>query len=172
MGALTGGDKLTQRLHDISARMTQPVELRVGFLEGDVAKIAFWQEFGTKSIPPRPFFRSMIKAHSKEWPKQIGGMLKASNYDPQKALGLLGAEIQGLLQESIKATNAPALSPITVMLRGMRAQPRYRDLRFGLMIAEAVRRVKAGLTDYGASRKPLIDTGHMWNSVDYEVNAP
>ena len=31
---LTGGDKLTQKLAEIAANVTQPAQLKVGFLEG------------------------------------------------------------------------------------------------------------------------------------------
>ena len=75
------------------------------------------------------------------------------------------------LQDSISEMNEPALSAVTVMLRGMRTAPQYKDRPFGELIAIAVERVKAGKTNYGASTKPLIDTGLMRQNAGYIVKS-
>lgn len=119
--------------------------VRVGFLENatypdgkSVAMIAAIQDFGTGTIPPRPFFRNMIAAKQGEWPGAIDGLLKANDYDIDKTLQQTGAAIAGQLRQSIIDTNAPPLSPVTIRRKG--------------------------------HAKPLIDTSHMINSVDFEVN--
>lgn len=146
MAALTGGDKLTQRLREISGRIARPVELRVGFLEGatypdgtPVPKVAFWNEFGTSRSPPRPFFRGMIRENSGAWPGEIATLLSRTDYDPERTLGLMGERIVGQLRQSIRDLQSPPLAPSTVRAKGF--------------------------------AKPLIDTGHMLNSADYEVSA-
>ncbi|QXZ80940.1 hypothetical protein [Rhizobium sp. L51/94] len=97
--------------------------------------------------------------------------LENTGNDPVNALGQLGEGIIGDIQQSIIDTYAPALSPVTVMLRGMRSQPKYRDMPFGQLIKEASARVEAGKTNYGASQKPLVDTGVMLKSVTAKVDS-
>jgi len=41
----------------------------------------------------------------------------------------------------------------------------------GKTVGEAAERVANGDDNYGASTKPLIDSGHLLNSVDYEVKS-
>lgn len=141
---LTGGEKLTDRLSRIGDALQRQATLRVGFLEGatypdgtSVPLVAASQEFGTKHIPPRPFFRTMIKQYSSQWPDQIATLLRNSNYDANGTLLRMGEVIKGELQQSIKDLTSPPLAPATIKRKGF--------------------------------AKPLIDTGHMLQSVDYEV---
>lgn len=179
MAEIKGGDKFASALRDIAKGLASASSIEVGFLENGrvepdgtpVALVAAIQEFGAPSrhIPPRPFFRTMISEHQDEWPKEIARLLKANNYDAARTLAGVGAGIKGQLQQSIADTSDPPLSPITVMLRGMRTQARYRDMPFWERFAEAKRRVAAGKTSYGASTEPLVDSGNMLNSVDFKV---
>ena len=85
----------------------------------------------------------------------------------------MGEEIKGELQVSIKATNEPELSKTTLMLRQMKADdPSLRDRMSYRVVQEARARVAAGkpYKSTGTAAKPLIDTGTMWQSVDYEVS--
>lgn len=143
-----GGDKLDKALADIARRLKQGGALKVGFLEGakypngtSVALVAAVQNFGApgRGIPARPFFSNMVEAKSPAWPGALGALLKNTGYDVDAALKLMGEEIKGQLQQSIRDTNSPPLSPLTIERKGF--------------------------------EKPLIDTGHMINSVDYEVDA-
>jgi hypothetical protein len=174
---VTGGRKFAAALTMISARLSSPGTLRVGFLEGatypngtSVPMVAAIQEFGAPraGIPPRPYFRPMIAAKSPAWPAAIAENLRGSGYDVDAALGLVGEGVKGQLQESIINTNSPALSPVTVMLRGMKSQDQSLVVT-RRVVAQARARVAAGLTNYGASTKPLVESGHLVNSVDYEI---
>jgi len=174
---IKGGEKLEAALKKISANVSKAASVKVGFLENatypdgtSVAMVAAIDEFGAPKvgIPPRPYFRSMVAKKGPEWPAALGVLLKQNDYDSEQTLGQMGEGIKGQLQESIIDTNAPALSPVTVMLRGMRSND--PDLVVsGKTVGEAAQRVAEGKTNYGASTKPLVDTGHMENSVDYEV---
>lgn len=174
---IKGGEKLKAALDKIAQSVTKPATLQVGFLEGatypdgkSVAMIAAIQNFGAPSrgIPPRPFFSNMVKDKSPEWPEALGKVLVAKNYDAAAALELMGHGIKGQLQESIVDTLEPPLSPITVMLRGMRSN--NPDLKVsGATVGEAAKRVADGKTNYGASTKPLVDSGDMLNAVDSTV---
>lgn len=174
MVTFTGGDVFTARLAELAKRVTTAASVEVGYPAGatredgtSLALVAAVQEFGApaKGIPPRPFFRSAIARHSGEWGDTLARELQAADFDAAKALARLGDKMRGDLQQSIVDLTSPALSPVTVMLRGMRAQARYRDRPFGELISEAVRRVAAGKTNYGASTKPLEDTGQLLQGV-------
>lgn len=143
---IKGGEKLKKALGEIGRQLSGPSTVRVGFLARatypnglPVALVAAWNEFGTKKMPARPFFRNMIAAKKNEWPKGIATQLKATNYDVRKTLELTGMAISGQLRQSIIDTNSPPLALSTIARKG--------------------------------HSKPLVDTGHMIGSVDYEVNA-
>ena len=175
---LKGGKELEAKLKDMAKKVEKPANLRVGCLEGatypdgkgdPVAAVAAWQNFGTKGIPPRPFFSNMVKDKSPDWPKALETNLKSTGYDAEKSMELMGVGISSQLQEAIIDTNDPPLSPITVMLRGMKSNDQSLVVT-GKTVGEAAQRVRDGKTNYGASTKVLDETGHMLNSVDYEVD--
>ncbi len=193
MSALSGGEKLMAALKEINAHLASAgsdPSVRVGFLEGStypdgtsVPMVAAVQEFGgtirrepgtvtvyrkvaasvthflrngrfvkkreanfssthdtpaySITIPPRPYFRNMIRANGREWGAAMAKLLKANEFDAGKVLGLMGQLIKGQLQQSIRDLVSPPLAASTIRRKGF--------------------------------TKPLIDTGHMLNSVDYEV---
>ena len=146
MATLSGGDKLTSALAKIAQSLAKPVTLRVGFLEDatypdgqSVAEVAAFNEFGTSKAPARPFFRNMIADKSGGWPKAIAANLKASDYDIDKTMHLMGAGIKGQLQQAINDFSGVPLAASTIKRKG--------------------------------SSKQLIDTAHMLNSVNYEVES-
>ncbi len=187
-----GGDRLKAKLEEIARMAGKADVVNVGFLEGatypesegglPVAAVAATQEYGgtitvpehtttinrdiTKSgdfknggkfakasqanyqtqhvvaeytitIPARPYFRGMIAANKGDWGPQLGKIIKAANYDAGVALGRMGANIQGQLQQSIRDMKDPPNAKSTVRQKG------FDD--------------------------PLIKSGHMLNSVDWEV---
>jgi len=83
-----------------------------------VAEVAAYAEFGTATSPPRPFFRAMISKHSKTWGPDLAKVLKAVDYDVDRALALMGEKIAGDLRQSIIDTNAPPLKASTVKRKG------------------------------------------------------
>jgi hypothetical protein len=171
-----GGDRIEQKLKDLAAKLTSAKTVRIGFLEGSkypngtpVALVAAIQEYGAPkvNIPPRPFFRTMIAEHQREWPPAMAALLKANGGDAAKTLAQTGEAIAGQLRESIIKTNSPALSPVTLMLRkwfgNHPEQIRKRD------VWRAAAAVRAGESTAGVSTKPLVWQGIMLGSVDYEV---
>jgi hypothetical protein len=177
VATVSGGDKLAAKLAEIAARLGQNPEVHVGFLENatypngtPVAMVAAIQEFGAPKvgIPPRPFMRNAVAAHKAEWPKAAADLLKATDYDVHKTLELVGEGIKGQIQQSISDLMEPPLGPVTLMLRMMRIGNVNAPVTFA-MVREARRRVAAGERASGVSTKPLIDTGHLFASVDYEV---
>ena len=141
---LKGSEALMKKLQEIAESMNAG-SVSVGFMEGatypdgtPVPSVAFWYEFGTITSPPRPFFRTMIEKESGTWPEKMAKMAKATKYDGEAVLGLMGEDIKGALQQSINDLTQPELAESTKERKGF--------------------------------DKPLIDTGHMLNSVDYVVN--
>jgi len=70
------------------------------------------------TIPPRPFFRRMIKAKGPTWGPDIGKLLPAYNYDVAKVLTAMGTLIRGQLQDSILNFTTPRNAPATVARKG------------------------------------------------------
>lgn len=116
-------DKVESKLKEIASRMSGSVE--VGFLEGatypdgtPVAAVAYWNEFGNGSAPPRPYFRGMIASESPKWPAKVAALAKATNNDGEKVLALMGEEIEGELKQSINDLTSPPLAASTIARKG------------------------------------------------------
>jgi hypothetical protein len=189
MAGFSGGDKLQAYLEELAGNLAKGDALRVGFLEGatykdgtSVAMVAAVQEFGGSisvpertqdlefkqakngevknrfvkrgkgnfvqtvtipahiiTIPARPYFRTMLTEESPGWGKDMADTLKATSYDGNKTLALMGEKIKGQLQESIRNVDDPPNAASTIASKGF--------------------------------NQPLIDTGHMLNSVDFEVKS-
>lgn len=175
--SLQGADGVAKALEAIAKRMGGG-EVAIGFMEGatypdgtPVAAVAFWNEFGHGGnfpAPPRPFFRNMIAKESPTWPKKMAALAKATDYDGAKVLALMGEDIKGALQQSLNDIVEPALSKTTLMLRSIygnsHSEIRARDV---LAAQELVAEGNKGAE--GTQAKPLIWTGHMLNSISYEV---
>jgi hypothetical protein len=143
---MTGGDRLKAYLEDLSKRIGVGTVLRTGFLENatypdgtPVALVAAANEFGDpgQNRPPRAFFRIMLAEKAPGWGVKFGKILKATGYNLDQSLGLMGEMVKGELQQSIRDFVAPELAESTIAAKGF--------------------------------DKPLIDTGHMLNSVDYDL---
>ena len=121
---LQGADGVSKALEEIAKRMGGG-EVAVGFMEGatypdgtPVAAVAFWNEYGGPGRQPRPFFRQMIAAESPTWPDKMAKLAKATDYDGEKVLALMGEDIKGALQQSINEFQSPPLAPSTIEAKG------------------------------------------------------
>lgn len=149
-----------KELVDIEAMMKELAskKLEVGFFEHSryedgtpVAGVASIQEFGSVAnhIPPRPFFNPALEKNEKKYAK-----IMAKNFEnilegkinTSQALGQIGEFAKGDIQTSIKAVDSPPLSERTLAARA----EKHSKGKF--------------------STKPLVDTGLMIQSVDYEVS--
>lgn len=174
---LTGGDRLDARLEAIASKIARGAFVRVGFLEGvrypdgtPVATVAAIQNFGApeKGIPPRPFFTKMIEEKSKSWGEALVNRLKANEWDLSKALEQAGNGIAGQLRQAIVDMNNPPLSDVTLLLRERFAD--HDEISFSDVL-QAWADVANGVvpTISGSGAKPLVWTGKMLDSIDYEV---
>lgn len=127
MASFSGGSALEERLKEIADKLGEDKVLRVGFLEGatypdgqPVAAVAARNEFGdpANNQPPRPFFRRMIAEKSPQWGDDIVKIAKATDFDADATLSLMGERIKDQLQESIRELTDPPLSPVTIAKKG------------------------------------------------------
>lgn len=172
---------VAKRVNDVLTDIAKKMgggKVKVGFLEGatypngtPVAAVAAWDEFGHGGnfpAPPRPFFRTMIAKESPNWPQKMAYLAKFYGYDGTRVLNAMGEDIAGALRQSIIETNAPPLSPTTLILRKRFGNdPSSIGIHDVLAAQRAAAAGEAGAT--GTQAKPLVWTGHLLASVSYEV---
>ena len=150
----TGGKKLQRLLREAGKGGVSGV--KVGFFSDakyedgpPVAAVAAWNEFGTKNIPERPFFRNALA----ESERGVSNIL-AKGIDTKKMVvddrlaGRVGEYVAGQVQESITALKDPPNAPETVARK---------------------RKKLHGKKGVGGGENPLIDTGFMHDSVAWQV---
>lgn len=123
MATLTGGKAIEKALAEIGRKMSGSVN--VGFLANatypdgtSVAQVAFWNEFGTTTIPSRPFFRTMISRESPGWGVLLAGAAKHYDYNSATVLQFMGTKIVEQLQQSIVEWKDPPNASSTVRMKG------------------------------------------------------
>lgn len=127
-GSMEGGKKLNKYLRELAMRLGQGGEAKIGFLEGksypeadggqNVAQVAFWNEYGTTTSPPRPFFRNMIEDQSPTWARKLGMAARYSGYRVKPALEIVAADIKGHLVGSINLLQDPPNADATIERKG------------------------------------------------------
>ena len=173
-----GGEKLKAHLKKLSKKVSKASVVEVGFFEGknysngtSIPMVAAIQEFGApaKGIPPRPFFRNMIKKEEGHWGGDVAALLQAHDYDAAKVLGFMGEEIEGELKQSIVDLTEPELSYVTLLLRE-RFGNNPQEITFA-DVTQARGDIAAGVKPNvsGTQAKPLIWTGSLLNSTTYKV---
>ncbi len=110
--------------------------------EGDyIADYACYNEYGTSTIPARPFMSTTFDEKYEVWNKYVGGvvqsLLRGENIDLERSMLLLGERMVCDIKEKIASNVLPPLAAST------RARKK--------------------------SSKTLIDTGIMRNSINFEV---
>lgn len=146
MATLRGGDKFGKKIREIGAKIETAEVLRVGFLENakypdgtPVAMIAAIQNYGAPAAGIPP--RPFF-----------------SNMIASKKAGWPGAVARNLKQQDYDATRAFAL-----VGEGIAGQLRQSIIQTNSPPLKAATAARKGST------KPLVDTGHMLASVDYDV---
>lgn len=130
-----GGDKMQRTLKRMQTGLGTAKGVSVGFLSDkvypsthgirgtprspvNVAQVAFWQQFGTKRTPARPFFTTMIEEKSPGWGDSLAYLAKAHNYDGKKMMTNMGIGIQSQLVASIREWSDPPNAQATVDIKG------------------------------------------------------
>lgn len=142
---LSGGDKLERALEEIAAKVARPATLRVGFLEG-----ATYPD-GTSVAMVAALLNFGI-SNGKAWPF-------FSKMIAEKAPGW-GETLAGLLQKN----NYDVAMSLEQMGTGIAGQLRQA------IVDMNEPKLDQSTIDRKGFDKPLVDTGHMLNSVDYEVS--
>ena len=98
--------------------------VRVGVLENatypdgtPVAMVAFWNEYGTRTADPRPFFRTTVWENKKNWVLSVQNLMKMHN-DPKQVMGLIGVHMQEQIVQSINTWSDPPNSAYTIAKKG------------------------------------------------------
>lgn len=98
-------------------KRSKPASVKVGVLRGagehnnsntgaTVAEIAWWQEFGTKRNPPKPFLRPTLKTNEQKYRDLMKRLIKEMLWGKMKAdraQGLIGLQVQRDIQATITA---------------------------------------------------------------------
>lgn len=105
----------------------------------DIVDIAIFNEYGTASVPERPFMRNAAEKYRADTAKVMGHLARKveEGTDPATALDTLGQWYQSRLQEHIRSGEFTPNAPSTIKRKG--------------------------------SSVPLIDKGRLVNSVRHEV---
>lgn len=107
-----------------------------------VAQYAYYNEYGTQTMPARPFMRTAVKAYGDEWIEAIAGYMQAG-CSPKEALQNCKNLVRGDIINSIRNGSYKSLAPSTVRQKKRKgtAEP----------------------------STPLIDTGALIRSINSEV---
>lgn len=148
MATLRGGDKFEKKLAELGRKLGQPATLRVGFLENAtypdgkrVAEIAAHNEFGTPNAKAPIPPRPFFR-----------NMIAAKESEWPGAIAGLLKDNDLDVQLTMQQTGEAIKGQLQQSIRDTNAPP----------LAESTIRRKG-------HAKPLIDTAHMINSVDYDV---
>lgn len=139
-------DKLKDVLKDLYAANRG---LKLGILEGatnagtgqSIAEYAYWNEFGTKRIPVRPFMRTTLKNHASNWAEIITSTMRGRAAEKgivEIALGRVGARGRADMQQTIEAGGFKPNAASTIKRKG-------------------------------SHKIPLKDTGDMFQAINFEV---
>jgi len=135
-----GGEKLTRLLKKMTRNVQTATGVNIGILADtkypaayktrveyrisplrtttSVAQVAFWNEWGTKWMPARPFMRTTIADKSPKWGDSLAYVLKASGYDAHRAFTSMGQGIQGQIKQTIANWTDPPNAKLTVAIKG------------------------------------------------------
>lgn len=143
--------------------------LKVGILENatnadtgtSIAEYAYFNEFGTKNIPARPFFRNAISDNTDVWAGSIKNQFKTMGVTDknvvEKALKKTGQLMRSDIQQSISKGNFKPLAPETIA----RKEGRLKELKALKKAGQTIKKSQYTI--------PLKDTGDMFNAISFEV---
>ena len=129
------------------------VQMRVGFLDPDAAYKAVIHENGVEenNLPPRPFMQPAVDRNREKWKEMARGAAPAlldGTMTLRTLFGVLAQNAAEAIQQSIDELQSPALAEITIAAKEAK-QARREPVHY--------------------PSKPLIETGHMRDSVLFDV---
>lgn len=90
-----------------------------------VATVGYMNEYGTKTAPARPFFRTAVEKNKDVLPAMAASLLK--NNDPETALRLIGEYMVGEFSDSVMTWSDPPNAQSTIDAKGYNAPLRAND---------------------------------------------
>ena len=121
---MRGGNKFSVGVAKLSADFKDAGNLQVGFVDGakyadgtDVASVAYYNEYGTNRIPPRPFMRLTLANHGDQLARVVGKFM-SSGVPVEKVLSFLGEFTVNKIKEEIVKLDDPPNAPSTVAKKG------------------------------------------------------
>lgn len=139
-----------------------------------VAQVAFWQEFGTKTAPPRPFFRPAVAENEGKWAKLVDSGANAvieGRFTMGEVFNGLGLTVQADVKNAINGSHE-ALSPVTLALRRLRHEGKEINGTVVGAVAAAIANGETGEGQLGqpfGNSTPLNETGVMLATLTYNV---
>ena len=131
-----------------------------------IAQVALWQEYGTGTIPPRPFIRPALAEHKKDWTRAAKILAKRYVNDSAELQAVYdgtGTLIVGDIRKSLDDLPED-LSKITLLLR------RWKDEGYTInksMVEKARQTLITNPNEpLSTRRSALNDTGQMRDSLD------
>lgn len=122
--------KLTEMLDKY--RKGESVRLKVGIMadktypDGQkVAFVGYVNEYGTPTIPSRPFFRSAVAKNKDILPEMVAALTK--KHGPEAAARMIGEHMVGQLSESVMTWSEPPNAQSTIRAKGYNAPLRGED---------------------------------------------
>ena len=112
-----------------------------GEVDGEVRERAIYNEFGTRTIPERPFMRNALRQNGDKYQaliKRASPKILRGETTPEAELRKIGIVAQGDVQHEIEVLDTPPNAPSTIARKG--------------------------------SSNPLIETGVMRQAVTYKVS--
>ena len=129
-----------------------------------VVNIAVFNEFGTDTIPERPFMRTSAEIIKPEFNKLcvfLLGRLIDGSLSVDNALDRLGLLAQKTIKKTIVDFDDPPNAPSTIYRKARKAGRKKINAAFN-------RSINYGYEVMALYDNPLIDTGQMKESVTYE----
>lgn len=137
-----GFDKLIRGMEGLDSHSVKVgIQSDAGEHDGvDLVDIAVWNEFGTKTIPARPFMRHTAENQADNASKvgdRYVGLVIEGKLNPVEVYKRIGEWYQGVQRDAVRSGPWVPNAPSTIAKKG--------------------------------SSRPLIDTGKMVNAIRYEV---
>ncbi|MFY0735620.1 hypothetical protein [Aurantimonas sp. NFXS3] len=131
-------------VNKVAAALRGPSTVKVGLpsgqAPGDLVAIGIYNEFGTRTIPERPFIRNAVRGNDhgiRSVTGKAAAQIMRGEISMQAAMARLGIYFQGKIQAEITALDSPPNAPSTIRQKG--------------------------------SSNPLIDTGRLRSSISWKI---
>lgn len=121
---------IVDRLKKIAEQKT--IKARVGIIESKtypdgelVAQVGYWNEYGTGTIPPRPFFRTTVENNR----DKLGPMFvrAVQKHDTEAAMRAVCEHMVDELKMSVLTWTDPPNAPSTIKKKGFDSPLRGND---------------------------------------------